>query len=309
MSIAIVFNNKDPEPWKIELEKNLPDTLIEIYPAIKDITKVQFILCWKPAPGLIAEFPAVKAIQSVGASVDHILNTQQLKEDIILSRIVDHNLSIDMFEFLLATILYKLKNIDQYAEDKRNKVWKPVAYGAAADTMLTVLGLGQIGSFVGERLAQMGFKVKGWSATAKSIAGITSFHGPEGYPVAVKNADFLINLLPLTAETRDIIGYSVLSQLKKGAIFINAGRGEHVIEKDLIGLLDSGHLAAAYLDVFRMEPLPYDHPFWQHRKIFISPHIASLTNIYTAALLVAGNYRRLLNKQELLYTVSHHRGY
>jgi glyoxylate/hydroxypyruvate reductase A len=309
MSIAIIFNHKDPAPWKKELEKNLPDTLVEIFPDITDKQQVEFILCWKPMPGLLAEFPEVKVIQSVGASADHILNTQRLKPEVIISRIVDQNLSIDMFEYLLAIILVKLKNMEQYAADKKNKVWKPAAYKGIADTTITVLGLGQIGGYVGQKLAQMNFNVKGWSASEKSIDGITSFHGPEGFQEAVKEADFLINLLPLTTETKDIIGYNSLTLLRKGATLINAGRGEHLVEKDLIDLLDAEHLSTAYLDVFRTEPLPDHHPFWQHPKIFITPHIASITKIHSAALLVADNYKRLSNKQQLLYTVLPNKGY
>ena len=309
MSIAIIFNNKDPEPWKRELEKNLPNTLIEVYPDIKDKQKVEFILCWKPAPGVTAEFPNVKVIQSVGASAEHIFNTQTLKEGIVITRIVDENLSVDMFEFILSIILFKLKNLHHYVTDQMHQIWKPAAYRSIENTEVTILGLGQIGSYVASRLVQMNFSVKGWSNSKKEIGGVKSFYGQAQYLEALKNSDFLVNLLPLTAATTNIIDYSALSQLGKGATIINVGRGEHLIEDDLITLLDSNHLSGAILDVFRQEPLPQDHQFWHHPNILITPHIASLTNINSAALLVAGNYRRLLNSEQLLHTVSPNKGY
>jgi glyoxylate/hydroxypyruvate reductase A len=309
MSIAIIFNNKDPEIWRRELEKKLRNTAVEIYPNIKDKEKVDFILCWKPAVGVISEFPNVKVIQSVGASAEHIINSQKLSGSIILTRIVDEGLTVDMFEFLLSAILLKIKNIDHYIIDQNNQIWNPIKYQSIENTVVTILGLGQIGRHVAGRLAELNFKVKGWSNSKKEINGVECFHGEKEYADALQDSDFLLNLLPLTPDTRDILDFKSLSLLRKGGTLINVGRGEHLVEEDLIKVLDSGHLSGAVLDVFREEPLPQRHPFWNNPHIIITPHIASLTNVSTAADVVAENYNRLLNNKELLHVVSHSKGY
>lgn len=309
MSIAIIFNNKAPEIWKSELEKKLPGTPVEVYPHISDKQKVTFLLCWKPSPGVVSEFPNVKVIQSVGASADNIINSQQLSPAVTLTRIVDERLSVDMFEFLLSVLLTKLKNIDQYIADQRNKVWNPRRYGTIENTVVTILGLGEIGGYVARRLAALQFVVKGWSQSEKNIAGVECFHGKAGYPDALKEADFLINLLPLTPDTRDILDLPSLSLLAKGATLINVGRGEHLVEEDLLQLLHTQHLSGAVLDVFREEPLPASHPFRTHPAVITTPHIASITNVGTAAAVVAENYRRFVSGQPLLHIVSHSKGY
>lgn len=309
MSIAIIFNHKDPEIWRKELQKKLKNTRVEIYPDIKDKGAVDFILCWKPAFGVISQFPNLKVIQSVGASAEHIINSQNLEASIILTRIVDDRLTVDMFQFVLTVILFKIKNIDQYIVNQNNQLWNPIKYQTIENTVVTVLGLGQIGKHVAGKLADLNFKVKGWSNSKKEINGVDCFHGEREFADALQNSDFLINLLPLTPDTRNILNFKSLSLLRKNGTLINVGRGEHLVEEDLIKLLDSEHLSGAVLDVFREEPLPNDHPFWNNPRITITPHVASLTNVGTAADVVAENYNRLLNNRDLLYTVSHHQGY
>lgn len=309
MSIAIIFNNKDPEIWRRALENKLNNTKVEVYPDVQDKAEVDFIVCWKPAIGVISEFPNVRVIQSIGASAEHIIDSQKLNASITLTRVVDEGLTFDMFEFVLTAILLKIKNIDRYGFNQNNQIWEPVDYRSMPDTRVTVLGLGQIGKYVAGKLAGLSFKVKGWSNSKKEIRGVECFNGKGEYEDALSGSDFLINLLPLTAVTRDILDLRSLSRLNKGGILINVGRGEHLVEEDLIKLLDSGHLAGAVLDVFREEPLPVGHPFWTHPGITVTPHIASLTNIDTASELVAGNYIRLQNNKDLLHIVSHNKGY
>lgn len=309
MSIAIIFNNKGSGIWKQKLKETFMNTTVEVYPEIKDKEKVEFILCWKPEVGVLSEFPNLKVVQSVGASVEHILKTQKLDDSIIISRIVDKNLSIDMFEFILSSILMKMKNFNKYFYDKQHEVWSQKKYQSINNTRVTILGLGKIGSYVSERLADIGFIVKGWSNSQKNIRGVKSYHGKEDFKKSVEDSDFLINLLPLTSETENILNTASLRLLNKGVFLINVGRGEHLVENDLINLLNNKHLSGAILDVFREEPLPKQHVFWKHPNITITPHVASLTNVDTAIDLVAENYNRFLNKKELLHIVSLKKGY
>ncbi len=309
MSIVIIFNNKAPEIWKETLEQKLKGVTVEIYPTVESQEEVEFILCWKPDKGVLSQFPNAKVIQSVGASVEHITNTQKLNHETVVTRIVDENLSRDMFEFLLSSILFKMKNFDYYSNQKQHQNWSPTDYKTVKETTISILGLGKIGSFVAEELSKVGFNVKGWSNSIKNILGVESFHGEKELNQSIADADYLINLLPLTTQTENVLSKRLMSSLKKGAYMINVGRGEHLVEEDLIELLDSNHLSGALLDVFRKEPLPKTHPFWKHPSITITPHVASLTNVNSAINIVAENYNRFKNNQELLNVVSLKKGY
>ena len=309
MSILIIFENKDSGPWEKILKEKLPNTLIEVYPNVKDSSTVNFVICWKPKNNVLSKFPNVKVIQSVGASIDHITNSQKISNSTIISRIVDKQLSIDMWEFLVAVVLSEIKNLPDYANQQKLKIWKQHQYQSIKNTTIAVMGLGKIGGLVAENFANLGFKVKGWSSSKKEISNVHSFSGEHEFDDFLENSNFLINLLPLTKQTEGILNEKILQKLTTGTFLINVGRGEHLIDKDLIKLLDSSHLSGALLDVFHEEPLPENHPFWTHSKIEITPHIASLTNVESVINQVIENYQRFINNQELLHTVSIQKGY
>lgn len=309
MSIAIIFTNKSPETWVKTLKKHLPETEVEVYPDIKNFNEIDFALCWKPENGALAKFPNLKVIHSVGAAVDHITKTQKVKETQTICRIVDENLSNDMFEFLLAAILNHIKNLAVYQSQKEHQNWQPQTYKTFKDITVSILGVGNIGAFVAEKLAALGFKIKGWALNEKEIAGVSTFAGDKKLAQFLNGTDILINILPVTPQTENIINNHMLSQINKGGYFINVGRGEHLVEEDLIAVLNSGHLSGALLDVFKTEPLPTEHPFWKHPKIMITPHIASITNIESAAFLVVENYQNHLNGLPLKHTLSLTKGY
>lgn len=309
MSIALIFENKNPKPWQDILQEKLPNSCIEIYPNIADKEKVEFIICWKAPKGVFNEFPNAKVIQSVGASIDHITNAQKLTKKQIVTRIVDEHLSNDMWEFLLTQVLAQLKNEQQYQQQQIHKKWQQHSYRTISETSIAILGLGKIGGFVAEKFAKLGFSVKGWSNSKKEIPQVKSYNGKEELPIFLEETDFLINLLPLTDETKGILDKKLLSQLPKEAFLINVGRGEHLVEEDLLELLNTDALAGAILDVFEKEPLPKNHPFWQHPNVYITPHVASLTNIASASAQIVENYYRFQNQKELHNIVSLKKGY
>jgi glyoxylate/hydroxypyruvate reductase A len=172
-----------------------------------------------------------------------------------------------------------------------------------------ILGLGELGSYVAGRLAGLGFTVQGWSRSAKSFEGITSYCGGEGLAAFLAAIDILVCLLPLTAATKDILNNRLFRQLPNGAYIINVARGDHLVEKDLLAAIDGGHLSGALLDVFRTEPLPQEHPFWRHPRITVTPHISSITHPESAVLQILENYHRALAGQPLLNQVDPARGY
>ncbi len=309
MSIAICFNHKDPKPWATALKEIMPEITIEIYPDIKDYDKITFVLCWKAEKDMFSRFPNLKVIQSVGASIDHVLNHQTLNEDIALCRMVDDKLSEDMFEYVLAGIMSHLKRYDEYAQYETDQQWQPVPYTSIEEVSIGILGLGKIGAYVASRLAALGFKVKGWSRSQKDISNVTCYYGADGLQTTLHSTDILINILPLTEQTKDILNLQNLKQLNQNAYLINVGRGEQLVENDLLELLESKHLSGALLDVFRTEPLPKSHPFWQHEKIKITPHIAAITNVASASEIVVANYLNFRKGGELLNVVLVENGY
>ena len=309
MSLVICFNNKDPQPWSKILKERLPNVDIEIYPTVKDSHKVTFALCWKPDKNVLEQFPNLKVIQSVGASIDHLTTSQNLNDNLAVSRIVDHHLSEDMYEFVLASILSHIKQFPVYTEDKNQKIWKQKPYNTIANTVIGILGAGKIGAHVATKLAQFGFEVEAWSRSKKNLPQVFTYSGETGLTSTLHDTDILINILPLTEETTDILNYQTLSQLNPNAYLINVGRGEHLVEADLIKLLDQGHLSGAHLDVFRTEPLPESHPFWIHEKIRITPHVAAITRLDSASKIVSANYQRMIKGQDLINLVSIEKGY
>ena len=309
MSALIIIEHPIEEKWRVAIQKELPDDLIEVYPNVKDPVAVDFIITFKPRKAALQEFPNVKVVQSLGAGVNNIIETNALTKEMTLARIVDPFLAEDMWEFTLAVVLSEIKNLPKYQEQKAQSLWKPSYYRRFRDTTIGILGLGKIGSCVATNFAKLGFQVKGWSNSKKNIVGVDSYAGMEELPNALKEVDFLINILPLTEATEGILTNSTLEKLPKGAFLINVGRGPHNDETAIVQLLDNEHLSGVLLDVFNQEPLPAEHPFWQHPKVKITPHIASLTNRSSAAILIADNYRRFKAGEILANVVSLEKGY
>jgi glyoxylate/hydroxypyruvate reductase A len=309
MSILCIFENKNVAPWKKALTEKLPEAIIEVYPNVKDSLAVNFVICWKPKNKVFEQFPNIKVVQSVGASIAHITDSQTLNTDTIITRVVDEKLSNDMWEFLITIVLSELKNTRSYSAQQAAGIWQQQPYKSIQNTTVSILGLGSIGGFVAEKFAQMGFHVKGWSTSKKELLKVQSYAGKNEFDAFLKNTDFLINLLPLTESTKDILNKAVFQKLPKNAFLINVGSGAHVVAEDLIDQLDRNQLAGAFLDVFREEPLPKAHPFWKHAKIQITPHVASLTNVDSATDQIIENYTRFLKKEILLNRVSLQKGY
>lgn len=309
MSILLICNNKDPKPWAKALREKLPTATIEVFPDVTVSAKVDYIICWKPETDAFQQFPNLKVVQSLGAGVEHITETNELSASITLTRIVDPQLAVDMWEFVLAIVMSRLKLLPTYAQQQARKKWEQHTYRRIPETTIGVLGLGKIGALVARNFAHLGFPVVGWSNSQKEIEGVESHTGQDGFSNCLSQTAILINILPLTPDTEGILNQKSLSLLKKRAYLINVGRGGHLVEEDLIPLIDHGQLSGAFLDVFHTEPLPTPHPFWEHPKVTITPHIASLTNVETAVEQLVENYRRFKTGKQLLHVVSLKKGY
>ncbi len=310
MSIAIYTKNvKQSQKWKQILRSKLQNEKIEIYPNITNFDSVTFLVCWKPEENLLRKFSNLKAIQSLGAGVDHILDHHIVPSHIQVSKVVDNNLSHDMWEHAMSIILSDMKNLSIHAKNQASKTWKYKKYKRIKDVSIGILGMGIIGKYVAMKFANTGFKVGGWSRSKKEIQNVVSYSEDSGMKSLLLDSDYVVNILPLTKETKGLIDHNFFSNMKKGSYFINIGRGRHVVDADLLSNIDIGHLRGAALDVFQSEPLPKESPFWNHSSIIVTPHIASLTHIDSVYPQVIENYLRLIKGERLLNLVDLTKGY
>ena len=247
-----------------------------------------------------------KAVLNLWAGVENITSNTTL--NIPLARMVDHGLSQGMVEWVVGHVMRHHLGIDLQINDQ-DGVWRPHAAPLAEDRIVTFLGLGVLGTSSGQALRQLGFKVRGWSKRKKSVDGIKCYHGDDELKDALSGADFVILLLPDTPETKNTLNRDTLGHLKKGAFVINPGRGSLIDDEALLMSLDSGHIAHATLDVFRIEPLPKAHPFWSHPKVTVTPHIAAPTRPECSAPVIVENIRRGENGESFLHLVDRQSGY
>lgn len=254
-----------------------------------------------------SDFTNLKAVLNLWAGVEDVVKNKTLKAP--LARMVDEGLSQGMKEWVLGHVMRHHLGTDLhiFGQDGKWRDWSVPPL--AKDRNVTILGLGALGAECASTLAKVGFKVYGWSSTEKSIENVTCTHGFEGLEKSLFGSEIVVLLLPSTAETENIINEKTLSYLEKNAVIINPGRGTLIDEKALLKSLDDGKLAHATLDVFRQEPLPADHPFWQHPKITVTPHIASETKPQTASQVIAANILRFEKGKPLLYQVNFETGY
>jgi glyoxylate/hydroxypyruvate reductase A len=275
---------------------------------VKDPDEIKMALTWKAPAGSYSHYPNLQVIGSMGAGVDHLFEDPSLPQHVRLTRVVDAKLSRDMQEFVLAQCLNHIKNLSSYAQSQEQSLWKPMEYGRAAEVTVGILGFGTLGQAVGKKLANVGFQVSGWAKSAKQVAGIKSYTEDQ-LDVFLESCHILVCLLPLTEDTNGILNNTLFQKLPKGSYLINVARGGHLNDEDLIQSLNSGQLSGAALDVFNIEPLSTDHPFWKRKEILITPHVASMSNAKSVAPQVIENYHRMERGEELLNVVSRDKKY
>lgn len=276
MSALLFYSPQDPaELWAAELRKTLPDDVdVRLHPAVGDPKDVEYILCWRPMPGLLGSLPNLKLILSLAAGFDHVLQVPDRPVHVPIVRIVDDFLSAMMAEYAVHAVLGFHRDMPRYRVAQRDRRWDRGWPQYTPDIHVGVLGLGAIGAEVARKLAVFGFQVHGWARTAKTIDGITCHVGESGLAAMLPHCRHLVCVLPLTEDTRGIIDRKTLATLPQGAHVVNIGRGGHVVDADLLAALDAGHIAGAFLDVYNAEPLPSDHAYWGHPQVLMTPHVA-----------------------------------
>ncbi len=296
-----------PSLWP-EYRDTLPAALAEAGIAARLVTEappeeVDYII-YAPSSPLqdFTPYTRTRAVLNLWAGVERITGNPTLTQP--LTRMVDPGLTEGMVEWVVGHTLRHHLGMDRHIVNPGH-VWDPTCPPLARERPVTILGMGALGSACATALRALNFPVTGWSRTAKP----GSLHGEDGLTQALSTAQILVTLLPKTPETENLINARTLALLPEGAVILNPGRGPLIDDEALLAALDTGHIGHATLDVFRVEPLPQDHPFWSHPKVTVTPHIAADTRAITASKVIAENIRRGEAGESLLHLVDRARGY
>lgn len=309
MAILYADDPADAVAWAAAIRALAPELKLRFWPDTGPAEDIDFAIVGGRAPGDLRVFPNLKAIQSTWAGVNHLLADANLPPEQPLARMVDQGLTVSMTEFVVLHVLDSAREGPGLRAAQRARQWLDLDPVSPRTVTVAILGLGALGADAGGRLAELGFDVRGWSRSRKDIAGIQCFAGKDGLKECLSGARILVCLLPLTEDTRGILNAATFAPLAPGAVLIHAARGAHLVEADLLAALDSGRLSRAILDVFATEPLPREHPFWQHPKVTVTPHVAAITRPGTGAADIVENYRRALAGKWLINQVDRAKGY
>lgn len=307
--VILYHDSDDPKSWLSAFSECSPEIEVRIWPNVGERSEITAALVFSPPLGLLSSLSNLQLIISKGFGVDHLFKDPELPRNVPIVRLVDPSAVNQMSQYTILAALRYHRRMDELEETWRRGEWRKVPPPDSAKTVVGVLGLGVLGRDVAEKLLMLGFSVRGWSRTAKDIPGITSFNGKTGLRPFLEGCHILVCLLALTPLTEGILNAETFAALPAGAFVINAGRGRHLVDEDLIQALDSGHLGGATLDVFHVEPLPPEHSFWTNPKVRITPHIAADGIARTAVPIVVENIRRAKLGEPLLNQVDPRRGY
>jgi len=305
--VSVVLSLPTPErarQWVERLRAELPDWDIRERDDPGPAEAVEYVVVWRPAPGWMATFPNLKAIVSIGAGVDHVLADPDCPREVPIIKTTGEDLTQRMREYVALHVLRLHRALPELEAAARERRWSQVVVPPATSRRVGVMGLGKLGRAAVMTLLGLGFDVSGWSRTGRAIEGMRGHHGADGLGDFLADCEILVCLLPLTPETRGILDARLFAALPHGASVVNVGRGQHLVERDLLAALDSGRISHATLDVFATEPLPTEHPFWGHPAVSITPHTASLIDPATGAAIIARNLLELDKHGELADTAN-----
>jgi glyoxylate/hydroxypyruvate reductase A len=310
MTIKILFsaNEENWKRYKAPLQDALDDKSLD-YELGRTITpcEVDYII-YAPSSYLqdFSPYTKLKAVLNLWAGVEGVTNNKTLK--VPLARMVDSGLTDGMVEWVTGHTLRHHLGIDKHIHGQ-DGIWRSYVPPLAKDRIVTILGLGTLGTACGIALKRLGFNVRGWSRREKRVDGIICFYGDDQVDSSLMDADIVVLLLPDTPLTQNILNQHTLNLLKRGAFVLNPGRGPLIDDDALLAALETGQIEHATLDVFRIEPLPKNHQYWSNNKVTVIPHKASETRPITASQVIAMNIKRAENGQKLLYLVDRENGY
>jgi len=274
MNITFCCTDTKAEPWLDGLRAALPSAKVEVWQA--GAPQADHAVVWAPPQQFLDEQQALKGLFNIGAGVDALLKLR-LPPAARVVRLDDAGMSVQMAEYVCHAVIRHFREFDGYEADVKAGQWSFRRPRDRQDFPIGVMGLGVLGERVAKALRMFEFPVHGWSRTPKAVEGVLTHSGEIGFQTFLSSCRVLVNLLPLTPDTQNILNRDTLGRLQPQAYLINVARGAHLVEADLLGLLESGHMAGATLDVFRTEPLPAEHPFWAHPRITVTPHTSART--------------------------------
>ena len=274
MRITVCCSDTKTAPWIDALRAALPGASVEEW--TPGAPQADHAVVWAPPQQFLDEQPGLKGIFNIGAGVDALMKLD-LPRGAVVVRLDDAGMSVQMAEFVCHAVIRHFRELDAYERDEAQGRWGFRRPRLRSEFPVGVMGLGVLGARVAQALAAFEFPVLGWSRSAREVPGVRCFAGEERFDEFLASTRVLVNLLPLTPETENILDRETLGRLQPGGYLVNVARGAHLVEADLLALLESGHLAGAALDVFRTEPLPPEHPFWKHPKVTVTPHTSART--------------------------------
>ncbi|MCA1247670.1 glyoxylate/hydroxypyruvate reductase A [Massilia sp. MS-15] len=297
------------EPWAREFAAAMPQVDTVAWHEGDSLPRCDYAVLWSPTPALLDQLAHVRAIFLMGAGVDALLKLGDALPPVPIVRLGDAGMGVQMAEYVAHAVLRYYRHFDDYEQQARHGVWDPLPLTPKQDFSVGIMGLGRLGLPVVEAMRLFGFPVRGWSRTPKDIPGVDCFHGNDGLDPFLRATRVLVCMLPLTPETANLLDRHNLGKLQPGAYLINVSRGAILAEPDLMTLIRSGHIAGATLDVFRHEPLPAPHPFWNEPRISITPHISALTVRHDAVRQILDKIRKLESGQPIDDVVDRDLGY
>ena len=307
MKIAFCCEDTRPEPWLKGLNEALPGAEIAIWEP--GVAQADYALVWAPPQQFIDEqATGLKAMFNIGAGVDALLPLT-IPAELPVYRLEDAGMAVQMAEYVAQAVIRFFRGLDQYEADMAEGVWQHQRNPKRADYPVGVMGLGKMGERVAKALTVFDFKVNGWSRSLRNMDGVQCFGGMEQLDDFLRQSRILVNLLPLHAETENIINARTLALLQPGAYVINVGRGGHVVDAGLIAQIDAGHVSGAMLDVFREEPLPENHVFWKQPKIILTPHTSARTLAADSIAQIVGKVAAMSRGESVTGRVNLSKGY
>jgi glyoxylate/hydroxypyruvate reductase len=308
MTVLYKANMVRGAEWARFFAERAPDLPFRLWPDIGDPAEVRYLVAWVPPDDIAATFPNLELVFSVGAGVDQF-DTTKVPPHIPLVRMMEPGIAETMVEYVTMSVLALHRDLLHFISQQKAQVWREIRITPAKRRRVGVMGLGQLGQAVLERLKAFEFPLLGWNRSPRDIEGVACYAGAETLPKFLAQADILVSLLPLTGDTRGILNADLFARLPRDASLVNVGRGPHLVEADFLAALDSGALSGAVLDVAEPEPLPAGHPFWSHPRILLTPHNASMTTPDTAVDYVLDVIARHRRGEELPGRVDRSRGY
>ena len=306
MHITFCCQGAPTESWLQGLRAALPGATVSAW--APGARPADYAVVWAPPQQLIDEQPQLQALFNIGAGVDALM-ALRLPPQLPVIRLDDAGMAVQMAEYVTQGVVRHFRALDQAEAALRQGHWLQPPTHDRADFPVGIMGLGVLGRRVAQALQLFEFPVYGWSRSPKTLPGATSFHGAQQFGDFLRHSRVLVNLLPLTPETANILNRDTFAQLQPGGYLINVARGAHLVEDDLLAAIAQGQLAGALLDVFRTEPLPADHPLRHEPRITLTPHTSARTLQSATIAQIAGKITALQRGEPITGRVWAERGY